>query len=131
MNGLYKGKYLIAVYDDEDNLIDVGCTPSRLNIVGRCKVTASNYYHIYRVFNKKQQNSRIHFIDCTEKHDDIFAEEDEIFLEYIKNINHCAFVDKEPDRVKAERLGVSLRTYMRHKAKGTLYKLENKKNKGR
>lgn len=123
MEGLYKGKYLIAMYDKQDNSIDVGCNPSELNTIFKTKNAANS--HFSHVWAGRRVDHRVHLIDVTEIHDDIFAEEDEIFLQFLNNREHIT-EDRLSDKVKAERLGVSLRTYTRHKAKGTLYKLEKK-----
>ena len=113
MKGLYKGRYLIAVYDRNDYLVDVGLSVKELHCVKRIT---------HQMFSKTThggyQSRKYYLIDCLEKHDDIFAEEDEIFLQEINRIPTCA--------EEAKRLGVNIRTYFRHKAKGTLYKLENK-----
>lgn len=126
MNGLYRGNYIVAVYDDNNDLIDVGCYPSELNTIWKNGSSANSY--ISRVFNGKIKDKRIHFIDVTKRQDDIFAEEDELFLEYVmKNRNYAAGdIDRPTSKSEADRLGVSIRTYFRHKAKGTLYKLEKK-----
>lgn len=68
-NGLYNGKYLIAIYDKNDRPICVG---------GR--VTDLTMKYIARKLKHPTSNYTIHLIDCFEKHNDIFAEEDEIFL---------------------------------------------------
>lgn len=121
MNGLYKGKYLIVVCDKDDYIKDVACSPRELVKNYKSKNVANGA--VSHAFNNPKNNTRMYFIDCTEKHDDIFAEEDEKFLQFIVDTR------QEPERVKAERLGVSLRTYMRYKSKGTLYKLENKQRR--
>lgn len=114
MKGLYKGKYLIAVYDKDDYLIEVACLPREL--IKKC---VSKY--ISRVAKGTIKSNHIYLIDCTEKHDDIFAEEDKLFLNFVKNNRHHTIAEE------AKRLGVSVRTYCRHKSNGTLYKLKNKK----
>lgn len=73
MEKLYKNKYLIAKYDTEDHLIAVGTSPIEVGM---------EKYEIQRAAdNGKGKKYKIYLIDCTEKHDDIFAEEDEIFLQ--------------------------------------------------
>ena len=116
MKGLYKGKYLIAIYDDNDFLVDVVSSPKELK--GYKNENAAKSY-IAHVFNGRECKN-IHFIDVTEKHNDIFAEEDELFLQDFKQNN------KSVEEI-VKQLGVCVRTYYKHKAKGTLYRLENKK----
>ena len=121
MKGLYKGKYIIALYDEDDYLKDVGAMTSEL-----CCFENYNYMHshICHCFAGRRTDKRLYFIDVTKKYNDIFAEEDEIFLQFIKD-NY-----KKTDAEIAASLGVSYRTYMRYKSKGILHKLENKlKNK--
>lgn len=85
MNGLYKNRYLIAVYDKTDEQLlgvfnkpnemqrligikNVGCIVSRaLRYIEKPRI-ARNYKYV------------IHFIDVFEKQLDCFAEEDAIFL---------------------------------------------------
>jgi hypothetical protein len=121
MKGLYKDKYIIAFYDEDDYLKDVGAKIKELH---SCKTHKSIHSYISSCFAGRIPYKRLYFIDVTEKHNDIFAEEDEIFLQFIKD-NY-----KKTDKEIAASLGVSYRTYMRYKSKGTLHKLEDKlKNK--
>ena len=104
MKGLYKGKYLIAVYDEEDILIDVA---------NELKQSLKyNSYYLSRLANNKISNAnskyKVRVLDAITIHDDIFAEEDRLFLEFIKEEY------KPSARTEAERLGVSVRTYFRH-----------------
>lgn len=98
MKGLYKGRYLIAIYDENDNLIDVGCNPKEL-------LTYKSKYS-YSAINLalRRGNNRMYLIDVTEKHEDIFAEEDEIFLDFVKETNKTA-------KQRAEELGMSCRKF--------------------
>ena len=113
MKGLYKGKYLIAVYDKNDYLIDVACMPSQLSCF---KNNESVMSYINRVAKGTQKSKRIYLIDVTEKHNDIFAEEDQLFLEYIEETNTSSLNQTEINKQKAVELGISLRTYYRRKA---------------
>lgn len=62
----------------------------------------------------------IYLIDCLKKHDDVFAEEDEIFL------NELNCYPRKTDIYKslAEKYGKSMRTIQRLVSKGKI-KLEN------
>ena len=110
MKGLYKGKYIIAVYDKNDYLIDVACLPSQLNCFENKEVAMA---HISHIAAGRRTSNYIHLIDVTEKHDDIFAEEDQLFLEYVKKTT------KKTDKEKASEFRISRRTYCRKKC---LYK---------
>lgn len=79
MKGLYKGKYLIAIYDKEDRLIDVACNINELTHYKNSKTAWSVIGHVQRGSVK---SAGIHLIDVTEKHNDIFSEEDELFLKW-------------------------------------------------
>ena len=70
MRGLYKGKYLIAIYDKNDFLVEVGCFPSELRITFKNTRTANSV--ISKIFKGERGCERVHFIDVTEIHDDIF-----------------------------------------------------------
>lgn len=80
MKGLYKGKYLIAVYDKAGDLMDVACLPSELTCF-KDKELAIDY--INKIANGKWVSDRVFLIDVTEQHDDVFAEEDKLFLEFV------------------------------------------------
>lgn len=79
---LYKNRYLIAIYDKNDNLIDVACNPAELN----------GYKHpqsmISRIYHGKANTNKIYLIDCLEEHNDCFAEEDKLFLEFLTSKKH-------------------------------------------
>lgn len=98
MKDLYKGKYLIAIYDKNDNFIDV---QQRREYLGKRKYQFNRY---------KGSQYSYHLIDCTEEHDDVFAYEDKVFLEWVK-ANH-----KETVREKAKRIGKGWRTIHRYEA---------------
>lgn len=120
MNGLYKGKYLIAIYDKEGFIRAVCDSPAEVISEGIYKSHAI-YAILSKLEAKKLENKRIKLIDCTPQHD-CFEEEDKLFLQFIER-------EKPPTAtasLEAQRLGVSIRTYFRHKTRGTLYKLENK-----
>lgn len=110
MQKLYKGRYLIALYDDNDNLIDVGCVPSELNFY---KERPNSFYEQLCRGDIKLHGCNVYLIDCLKKQQDIFAEEDKIFLESIKP-------SREQLKKIAKQLGISLRTAYRLKAKGKL-----------
>ena len=90
--GLYKKKYLIAVYDKDDNLVSVSGNAKLLSCAVRVALTRKLY--------------KVYLIDVYEKHDDIFSFEDEIFL---KEEQNNILTNKE----KANKMGISLRTYQR------------------
>lgn len=79
---LYKNRYLIAIYDKNDNLIDVACNPAEL----------SGYKHpqsmISRIYHGKVNTNKIYLIDCLEEHNDIFSEEDKLFLDFVTSKKH-------------------------------------------
>lgn len=113
---LYKGRYLIALYDKNDMLVDVGINPYDLKCT---KVPNSLYQNIcrerYSLFGYT-----LHFIDCLEIHDDIFKEEDELFLkQYAEIVGEDLSAVKKIEQ-KAKKLGISNRTAYRWKAKGKL-----------
>lgn len=106
MKGLYRGKYLIAVYDKNDYLIEVACSPNELTCF---KDQRRAVEYISKIANGHRISSRIFLIDVTEKHNDIFNKEDQLFLEYIKETR------KKTIEEKARELNMSARTYYRRK----------------
>ncbi len=102
MKGLYKDRYLIAVYDRDEMLIDVGCSVRELRRYTNNSAHSS--------ISHKRPNFVL--IDVFEKHDDIFAEEDELFLKYLEE---CNITQTKKDQEAADAAGISLRTYYRHK----------------
>ena len=106
MKDLYKGRYLIGWYDKDDNCIGVFSSIKELNEI---KKTPNLYSIINHILNKKEGENftQYRLIDCLEKHEDIFQEEDEIFLK------ECP--EKVTNKMKAKSLGLSLKTYYRKK----------------
>lgn len=74
---LYKNRYLIAIYDKNDNLIDVACNPKEL--VGY----KHPYSMISHIYHGKANTNKIYLIDCLEKHNDCFSHEDKLFLDFV------------------------------------------------
>jgi hypothetical protein len=99
MKGLYKGKYLIAIYDENDNLIDVGCNPKEL-----LTFSSENPYSLFMRALKRRKN-RVYLIDVTEKQEDIFAEEDEVFLDFVKETHKTA-------KQRAKELGMNYGSFI-------------------
>ena len=76
---LYKHRYLIAKYETEgedERLVAVGTTPEELGLTNWHDIT----HAVERTEIDQATKYRLYLIDCLEKHDDCFAEEDEIFL---------------------------------------------------
>lgn len=104
MKKLYKNRYLIAIYDNNDNLIEVAENPRELLFL---KNRPEPYAFIKNFLDKRKNPTTftIHLIDVYEKHNDIFVEEDKIFLNIVKksiksqqarrkNINKFKILDK-------------------------------------
>ncbi len=106
MKGLYKGKYLIAVYDKSGYLIDVACFPTELTCF-KNKRQGCNY--ISQIAGGHRVSDKIFLIDVTEKHNDVFDKEDKLFLEYIEGTR------KKTIQEKAKELNMNVRTYYRHR----------------
>lgn len=98
----YKGKYLIAIYDKNDRLIDVGCNANEITQYSmhsmQAMLSRQNSKHIYK---------RLFLIDVTKKHDDIFNYEDEVFLEAFSNPPHIS------TKELAQSLGISEHSFLR------------------
>lgn len=104
---LYKDRYIIAVYDQEDRLIDVGADIAEFN--GKYPSLEFRLWSIHaRNHNYTNRDGlKFHLIDVFEKHDDIFQEEDQLFLEMVDNGVH------KTNKQLAEEMGVSLRSFYR------------------
>ena len=110
MKNLYKGRYMIAVYDEEDYLIDVGFN---VNELLTCKNPSTFRRNLNRHLNGKRTKHKIYLIDLLENYEDCFCLEDKVFLkEFEENL--------KTDNERAEELGVCLRTYYRYKSKGKI-----------
>lgn len=81
MKGLYRGKYIIAIYDKDDYLIDVACMPTELLSYDTRNVAESL---MSKIFNGKRKCNRVYFIDVTKRYKDVFIEEDRLFLKEVK-----------------------------------------------
>lgn len=114
LHKLYKGRYLIALYDKDDVLVDVGANPFDLN----CAIRPHTLYANIRRGRHSLFGYTIHLIDCLEIHDDIFAEEDKIFLDEFLLAKKYSI--EERIIAKAKELGISKRTAYRWKAQGKL-----------
>lgn len=105
MRGLYKGKYLIAVCDRKGNVLDVGLSPKE--IFRR----AESRQRLYETFSKSRINVKSKYkyvlIDCLEQHNDVFTEEDQLFLDFVESIT-----PKSPEE-RAKELGMSVRNMYR------------------
>ena len=113
---LYKGKYLIAVYDKDDNFVE--CATSVVEL----KVISTNTYYEQATRqditkHKFRKGYKVFLIDCLEKHDDIFAEEDEIFLK-------CVNSKTDIYKMLADKYGKSFKTIQRYIKNGKI-KLKN------
>jgi DNA invertase Pin-like site-specific DNA recombinase len=110
---LYKGKYLIALYNKDDRLVDVGVSPRELEFF---KNRTNSFYEMVSRGDKMFHGCTLHLIDCPKKHNDVFKEEDEIFLREMRCVkNKC----KEVDKI-AKQLGVSRATVYKLKSQGNL-----------
>lgn len=122
---LYKDKYLLAKYDLQDRLIAVGTTPKELGFSN-----LGNINQALRNANKKgkAKTYTLYAIDCLEKHDDIFAEEDELFLKTLdieKQSRHKTILDYVREKHVPERTIYSrLRSGKMEYRNGQLYEKE-------
>ena len=113
---LYKGRYLIALYDSDDILVDVGVNSFELLT---CKANPRSIYQNISRGSESIFGYTIHLIDCLEEHDDVFKEEDELFLKYIECLTKEYSIEEQMKAV-AKKYGISKRTAYRWKAQGKL-----------
>lgn len=106
MNKFYLGKYLIALYDNNDMCVGSFCNAKEL-------AKAFNKNDVWCTLNRAlERNSTIygytvHLINVYEEHNDIFSEEDKIFLETCKPSKTNKEICKE--------LNINERTFYRKK----------------
>lgn len=108
---LYQDKYLIAVYNNKDEFID--CQTS----IEAFKKPHPRTIRLLLKHKKLPSKYKVYLIDCTETHDDVFAEEDEIFLQ---EENTKTTTKKEQLALYGKQHGISLRTAWRWFAKGKI-----------
>ena len=117
VNKLYKGRYLIALYDKDDMLVDVGMNPFDLST---CSISPKSLSENISRGRNSIFGYTIHLIDCLEQHNDIFAEEDNIFLDEFLNYLTKEYSKEERLIEIAKELGISKRTAYRWKKQGKL-----------
>lgn len=109
---LYKDRYLLAKYKLErdkngkvtnEYLIAVGTTPKELGY--------KNYDRITHALMQADTaiTYKLYAIDCLEQHNDIFAEEDKLFLELFKNKTKENIVDEYAKRHHRSRTNIYLK----------------------
>mgnify|MGYP003490830985 CR=1 FL=1 len=112
---LYKGRYLIALYDEKDRLVDVGI--NALDLL-TCRDKPKSLYQNISRGRDSIFGYTIHLIDCLEQHDDIFFFFFKIFLDELLHTKEYSI--EERIIAKAKELGISKRTAYRWKAQGKL-----------
>ena len=113
---LYKNRYLIALYDrDDEYCCGVFDNIEELSVfvdVKFLKCVISRAIKNYKVLPSISYGKyNYYFIDIYEKHNDCFADEDKEFLKYYENERPLSASEY------ATKIGVSQRTFMRDLAK--------------
>lgn len=115
MERLYKGKYLIAVYSRNDEMeYCEGVYESieqlaRYTDVKYIKCVISRSLQTYHTFPTIEYGMyKFCFIDIYEKHDDIFQEEDKLFIEFYEQNRKESIADF------CDRKKIPLRSFQRH-----------------
>lgn len=102
---LYRGRYLLAVYDQDDRLLGV-----ETEVQGLQKYyNVNGNYNIAISWCMKHQKKKLVLIDCLERHNDCFKEEDKKFLEFVES-HH-----KKSQQEISQEIKASVRTYYRKK----------------
>lgn len=113
MGNLFKGRYIIAVYDanDDEDLLGVFDNPNDMKEFLQTEyadTVISRYIKTFGTFPIIRCNKYIfYFIDVIEKHNDVFTFEDKEFLKCYKNSR----TNKQVAYCK--RNNISRRTYYR------------------
>lgn len=108
---LYNGRYLICVLDKHtDNILYVFDNPKEFSNMIKKNVSTSisrAFVNPDYIINGKY---KIEFIDCMTVNNDIFMEEDKIFIDFVKNnIN----INKISNKNLCKILHISERTFYR------------------
>lgn len=83
IKGLYKGRYLIAIYDKWDYPVIIADNPKQLiNFYKNKNSAASSMAHIMN----GREKLNVYFIDVLENHSDIFRLEDYLFIKNFENL---------------------------------------------
>lgn len=96
MEQLYKGRYLIVLYRRNGEIKDV-----------LTSVSDNRASYISKVFNGHLKDDNVEFIDVFEKHNDCFAEEDKIFLDYLIEqgvLHYRNYPERVKNRIKIQEL---------------------------
>lgn len=114
MQNLYKGKYIIAVYDSNDeDLLGVFDNPNELEKLldtKYAKTIIARYIKTFGTFPVIKCNKyNFYFIDIYETHNDIFKREDKEFLKFYKETRRPNLQDICKER------GISQTTYYRQR----------------
>lgn len=105
---LYKNRYLIAIYDRNDRFVACGTS-----LYDFKDFKANTVYHMLR--ENRFGKYRAYLIDCLQPHEDVFAEEDKLFLACEEQFCEEQRLGKKTELFKmlAKERGVSLRTIWR------------------
>ena len=114
----YKGRYLIALYEDDELLryvFDKGSDLAKF----LCRETTVITSQLTRCFYNEElttniDNYKIYLIDTQETHNDQFKQEDKIFNDYIKKENTNSM------KSYCQEHQISCRTYFRRKKLGLI-----------
>ncbi|MBQ8443762.1 MAG: hypothetical protein IJX25_00200 [Clostridia bacterium] len=109
MEKLFKGKYIIVVYDSEGYIKEVADKPSDIKSYPKNTIQ-SMCSHILQGHNYKY----VKLVDVTEQHNDAFKDADEDFMKFLDSLP-AKITNKEKSRI----LQMNERTFYRKKA---LYK---------
>lgn len=117
---LYKGKYLIALYDKYDDCVGVFVSAKEMG--QHIKNISLSSIKSMLARNQTIKGYTVYLIDCYEKHNDIFKKEDEEFLKIFNQTRQKTIKEK------SQELGISERQYYRRKQalKGSEKQNENK-----
>ncbi len=111
---MYQGRYLVCFYAKDETLMGVFENAKEvqefLNSRGANYTLSSVYSKLNHILKGKCNSSLIKFVDVFETHDDVFKEEDELFLKYLNQRETKTLTQKI-----MEEYNCSLRTAQRKK----------------
>ncbi len=105
---MYQGRYLVCFYAKDETLVDVFENAKEvqefLNVRGAHYTLNDVYSKLNHVLKGKCKSSMIKFVDVFETHDDVFKEEDALFLDFLRQ------TEKKTKVQLAEEAGCSYRS---------------------
>lgn len=107
MEKLFKGKYIVVVYDSEGYILEVADNPGEIK-----NYSISTMRSICSRILAGQKHKFVSLVDVTKVHNDAFKSEDEDFLKFVDSLPSSS-----TNAEKSKALNMNVRTFYRRQAK--------------